>query len=244
MTHPVRAQPLPRTDGDPLVESAAATTIRCFLETAQTALEEARSELHDLDAVLGDGDHGDAITAGFSAAHQALDTAPEGPGPMLDHAGRALAETMGGAAGPLYATVLRSLAAGIGDTPQLELADVAAGVRRAADEVARRGRVCDGDGSLLDALEPAATTLEHHAARSGQLPEALDAAAAAADRGAIATTDRPKRRGRASSHPSQGVGAQDPGARSLAIVIRALAESVTSEQPHHHPHHHPRETQR
>lgn len=206
--------------------------IRRFLETAVAALDDARGQLHDLDAVLGDGDHGEAITAGFAAACQSLGTAPEAPAPMLDHAGRALAETMGGAAGPLYATVLRSLAAGIGDTPELELGDLAAGARKAADAVARRGRVRDGDGSLLDALEPAAATLEAHAGRGGPLAEALVAAAAAADRGATATTKRPKRRGRASSHPSQGVGTQDPGARSLAIVIRALAETVTAEQAH------------
>lgn len=241
MTRPVRALLSPHTDGDPLAETQTPTVIGRFLEAAEAGLQAARGELHRLDAVFGDGDHGDAVVAGFSAAYRALDSAPDGLGPTLQHAAQALADTMGGAAGPLYGTVLRSLALEIGAASELRLTDVAAGLRRAADEVARRGRVSEGDGTLLDALEPAAVVLEQQVACDGRLGQALGAAVAAADSGAAATTNRPKRRGRASNHPSQGVGTQDPGAKSFAIVIRALADAVTETHPCKQLLHEPRE---
>ena len=61
-----------------------------------------------LDAVLGDGDHGDNLATGFRAVESLLDELPPDtrPGALLTAVGHRLVATVGGASGPLYGTAL------------------------------------------------------------------------------------------------------------------------------------------
>ena len=190
--------------------------------------------LTHLDSKFGDGDHGDAMIAGFSAVSRAVRSADaEGlsPAQLLVEAADALAEEMGGAAGPIYASVLFGLADGLHANDRITTSSFADGAHQACVGVARRGRVEEGDGSLLDALVPFAQVLEEQRGCSPpDLDATLKAAAEAADAGARATIARPKLRGRASAHPSQGIGHEDPGARSLAIVVMALATATATDE--------------
>ena len=72
---------------------------------AQMILRE-KNYLSDLDAKIGDGDHGINMARGFEAVLEALDTLehPENPKAVLHAVGTAILENVGGAAGPLYGT--------------------------------------------------------------------------------------------------------------------------------------------
>src|SRR5260370_16725986 len=68
-----------------------------------------RDHLVQLDAAIGDGDHGTNMVRGFEAVVQALDAdTGSGPGRLLIVAGRTLVSTVGGASGPLWGSALRS----------------------------------------------------------------------------------------------------------------------------------------
>ena len=72
---------------------------------AQMILHE-KDYLSDLDAKIGDGDHGINMARGFGAVLDALDELdhPETPKLVLHTVGETILENVGGAAGPLYGT--------------------------------------------------------------------------------------------------------------------------------------------
>jgi dihydroxyacetone kinase-like protein len=78
---------------------------------------------------------------------------------------------------------------------------------------------------MFDALAPAVQTLEASAADS--LPEALRAAAEAADKGRDATIEMLARKGRASYLGERSIGHQDPGATSAALLLRAAVSALS-----------------
>lgn len=204
---------------------------------ASKALTDQQEKLQTLDSVYGDGDHGAAINSGFAAAAKAVavhadDAQPSSaqPGDVLEIAADALAEEMGGAAGPLYATILYAFADGFRGR-DADLDALAQAASSACEQVGRRGKVQPGDGTLLDALCPFADTLRAQQDAGMGPVDALQAAADQADRGATATIERPKLRGRAAAHPSQGVGAEDPGARSFAVIAKAISKSFKAHTP-------------
>src|SRR5260370_1759716 len=81
-----------------------------------TTMRAERDHLVQLDAAIGDGDHGTNMNRGFEAVVQALG-ADNGspPGRLLIIAGRTLVSTVGGASGPLWGSALRSGGRVLGD---------------------------------------------------------------------------------------------------------------------------------
>lgn len=199
--------------------------VTAWLGRAATELDAACAELTRLDAARGDADHGVNMQRGFAAVVAAL-AAPEPPdaATALRTASDALRRTVGGTSGPLWSLALRrigrSFAAADGRGLTATLAD---GFTSAAAGVAELGDAAEGDGTMLDALLPAAHSLTADAASGTDLDTALRAAAAAARAGAEATAGRVALRGRASYLGERALGSPDPGAMSAAIVVGALA---------------------
>ena len=86
-----------------------AATVKRWLEGAAVALGEQRDYLTQLDAAIGDADHGTNMDRGFSSvvAKLAELDGSERPGKILVVAGSTLVSTVGGASGPLWGTALR-----------------------------------------------------------------------------------------------------------------------------------------
>jgi dihydroxyacetone kinase-like protein len=184
--------------------------------------------LTQLDAAIGDGDHGINMNRGCEAVVAALGEQDEGlpPGRLLIVAGKTLVSKVGGASGPLYGSFLRGAGRALGDEPQLEgpaLADaLAAGVKAVQD----LGAAVPGDKTMVDALVPAVEALRTSLDGDGTLSAAVAAAADAAAEGARATVPLQARKGRASYLGERSVGHEDPGAASTALVFAALARAV------------------
>jgi dihydroxyacetone kinase-like protein len=83
---------------------------------------------------------------------------------------------------------------------------------------------------MYDALAPACAALAVAGARGAPLAEALADAAAAAEEGRDGTTPMLARKGRASYLGERSIGHQDPGATSVALLVRAAAESVSGDR--------------
>jgi len=104
------------------------------------------------------------------------------------------------------------------------LAALTGAIRAGAVGVAELGGASRGDGTMLDALIPAAEAFDHAAATGIGLDESLRRAADAAVSGALATANHAASKGRASYLGDRALGSPDPGAVSAAIVISALID--------------------
>lgn len=189
------------------------------------AMAEYRDELVELDRAIGDGDHGENMKRGFDEVVSALDaTTPETPAAALKLAATTLISKVGGAAGPLYGTAFLRAASALGDVTVIDEDTLARALRAAADGVVERGKAAEGDATMVDALLPAVTAAEQ--ARASGTAVMLQRAAEAAEEGAGGTAERVPRRGRASYLGERAVGHVDPGARSTALLLRALATAA------------------
>jgi dihydroxyacetone kinase len=81
-----------------------------------------------------------------------------------------------------------------------------------------------GDKTMMDALVPALRAFDQ--AGTDALSQALDAAAAAAQKGAEATVAILAKFGRAKTLGEKAVGTQDPRATSMALLFRGMAEAA------------------
>jgi dihydroxyacetone kinase-like protein len=206
-----------------------AATITSWMHEIETSVRAERDHLVQLDAAIGDGDHGINMTRGFEAVVKALE-ADNGspPGRLLIIAGRTLVSTVGGASGPLWGSALRAGGRVLGDETTFDGAQLAEVLAAALASVKDLGTASLGDKTMVDALEPAVETLRTRIAEGTPLPQAIDAAAAAAEDGMRGTIPIQARKGRASYLGERSVGHQDPGATSTALMLRALQRAITA----------------
>jgi dihydroxyacetone kinase-like protein len=206
-----------------------AATITSWMREINESVRAERDHLVQLDAAIGDGDHGINMTRGFEAVVRAL--AADGgqpPGKLLILAGRTLVSTVGGASGPLWGSALRSGGRVLGEHPSFDGPQLVEVLAAALASVKDLGTAALGDKTMVDALEPAVETLRARIAAGDPLPKALDDAAAAAEAGMRSTIPIQARKGRASYLGERSVGHQDPGATSTALIVRALQRAVTA----------------
>src|SRR5215207_11665514 len=137
-----------------------------------------------------------------------------------------LVSTVGGASGPLYGTFFLRLGGALGDAERVGPDAFAAALRTGLDGVVARGKAEAGDKTMYEALAPAVDALDEALASSAGLDTALAAAVLAAERGRDATIPMLARKGRASYLGERSVGHQDPGATSIALLVRAAASSL------------------
>jgi dihydroxyacetone kinase-like protein len=201
----------------------AATTVAAIRAVAATVAEH-KVELTHLDRDIGDGDHGENLSRGFTAVITKLDAgAPETPTAVLKLVATTLISTVGGASGPLFGTAFLRAATSVGDAETLDGAAVAGALTAARDGVVARGKAESGDKTMVDALTPAVNAAKAAAEGGGSVTEVLSAAADAAAEGAEATFPLQARKGRASYLGERSIGHLDPGAQSTAYLLRALA---------------------
>jgi len=193
-----------------------------WIKRAAQMVHEQRLHLTDLDAVIGDADHGTNLDRGFTAVVRVLaETAPATPGAVLTTVGTTLIRKVGGASGPLYGTAFRQMGRTLGDAATVSPADLVSAFEAGLSRLRELGGADVGDKTMVDALTPAIEALAE--VRNGApWVDALRGAAEAAARGAKATIPLQARKGRASYLGPRSIGHEDPGAASSALIINAL----------------------
>ena len=176
--------------------------------------------LNELDSAIGDGDHGDTILRGFTAAALAVQNEFVDVGALFARVSTTLAEDTGGAIGPLLASFFAEGAFEFSGEQTIGTPAMAAFFKRGYEAVSQVGGARSGDKTLLDALHPAVTALQHHSEKP--LVIALKAAADAAEQGAEATKNLTASKGRARFVGERGTGHKDPGAASFAMILRGF----------------------
>jgi phosphoenolpyruvate---glycerone phosphotransferase subunit DhaL len=206
------------------IDAIDGAAVRAALARCEWLIGRHAAYLTRLDAVLGDGDHGDNLVIGFRAVREMLAELPASasPGELLRAVGHRLVAAVGGASGPLYGTAFLEAGARIGDASTVPLDDLAPMLRAAADGLGRRGRCTLGDKTILDSLAPAADSLER-GIEAGLAPiTAYGAAVQAAARGMRSTRPMVARRGLAMRLGDRARGHLDPGAVSCLLLLRAI----------------------
>jgi dihydroxyacetone kinase-like protein len=180
--------------------------------------------LTDLDAAIGDADHGINMNRGMAAVVAALDDAPPPDlAALCKKVGMTLVSSVGGASGPLYGTFFLRMATVVGAVDSVDAAGFAKALRAGVDGVVQRGRAEAGDKTMYDALAPALDALDAALTSGADLSSGLQDALSAAEKGRDATEPMVARKGRASYLGQRSVGHQDPGATSAAMLIAAAA---------------------
>ncbi len=203
----------------------AATAVLTCLEAMHSAIDENVDMLGRLDSVAGDGDHGIGMQRGAAAAARAARDAVAdgaGAGTTLSRAAYAWSDQAGGTSGLLWGIILGRLGSALGDSETPTLSAIARGIAEGEREVKRFGKASVGDKTLVDVLSPLAESLTDSAIRELTLADAVSLAADVAESSALATADLLPRVGRARPHAEKSLGTPDPGAHSLALLIRTV----------------------
>jgi phosphoenolpyruvate---glycerone phosphotransferase subunit DhaL len=187
---------------------------------------ENRDHLTELDAAIGDADHGSNMDRGMKAAVAALDASPpQTCGELFTKVGMTLVSTVGGASGPLFGTLFLRIGSTLGENESAAPLGVAAALRAGLGGVVDRGKAGPGDKTMYDALAPAVDALDEALAAGTDLAAGLKQARDAAAAGRDATTPMLARKGRASYLGERSVGHQDPGATTVALLLEAATEA-------------------
>jgi phosphoenolpyruvate---glycerone phosphotransferase subunit DhaL len=187
---------------------------------------ENRDHLTELDAAIGDADHGSNMDRGMTAAVAALDANPPAtPGALFSKVGMTMVSTVGGASGPLFGTLFLRIGSTLGDAEAASAHEFAAALRAGLGGVVERGKAVPEDKTMYDALAPAVDALDAALADGADLATSLKHARDAAAAGRDATIPMLARKGRASYLGERSVGHQDPGATTVALLLEAATEA-------------------
>ena len=181
-------------------------------------------ELTELDSAIGDGDHGLNMKRGALAIQARLRDGKDAGSlnETLKGAGATCMSTIGGSSGPVFGTLLMTLARELPAAPGPH--DLAAALAASIAALTRLGKAQVGQKTLLDVLDPVQRLLAASDPASADLEAqvrqcALDSAAATATMDAI--------RGRASFLGERALGHVDPGSRSMALIIAAICDGLS-----------------
>ena len=222
---------------------------RAFITGVHETLMSAADTLGDLDRRAGDGDFGTNITTAMKMLTANLED--DAPSSYRDWVTAMYMAWLGvgGTSGPLFGMFFRDLAkreAGSGADDESQnseaaregepdgattptLTQFAEALAAGQSTVQKYGEAEVGDKTMVDALDPAVTTLRA-AADAGKDPAAaLDAAEQAARDAARATAESTARRGRASYVGDASKGVTDPGAAAMVLILGAARAAASGQ---------------
>ncbi|GAB6150095.1 MULTISPECIES: dihydroxyacetone kinase subunit DhaL [Clostridium] len=190
-------------------------------------IEENKEYLTELDASIGDGDHGLNMTKGFKAVVDKLkDDDGSNIGNILKKAGMALVSNVGGASGPLYGTAFMKAGAKLNGKSQIDINDFLEALKEALTGIKMRGKADIDDKTMIDTLVPAIDVLEKALNEGKNDLDILKDVKDAAFKGVEHTKEIVAKKGRASYLGERSIGHQDPGATSCALILESIYEEV------------------
>ncbi|GHV76451.1 dihydroxyacetone kinase subunit L [Spirochaetia bacterium] len=195
-----------------------------ILEIARV-IEENKQMLSDLDAAIGDGDHGHNMARGFEAVAKKLaETPPATVGEAFKTSGMTLVSNVGGASGPLYGTLFLRAGVSAQNINVLDLTGFISSLRAGITGVQARGKAEIGEKTMLDVLIPVLASLEKDSEAGVSCRDAFKNAAALAQKRAEKTKDIVATKGRAAYLGERSIGHIDPGAMSSCLMIQTISK--------------------
>jgi phosphoenolpyruvate---glycerone phosphotransferase subunit DhaL len=198
------------------------------LAIAERVIEN-RAYLSQIDGLIGDGDHGVNMAKGFAIAAERLHDGAQQPlSTSFSVVGDVLMSEIGGSMGPLYGLMFSGFGEALDGVVEIDAAAFERMLRKGLAEVQSIGEAKVGDKTMIDAYSPALEAFSTSIADGKNFAAALDALAAASEKGRDSTVNLVARIGRASRLGERSRGVLDPGAVSCAIILRAFADGAKS----------------
>ncbi len=184
-----------------------------------------KERLIALDQVVGDGDLGLTMSAGFGgAAQDAIDFGETEPGRLLMKAGMAINKYAPSTMGTLMATGFMRGGKAVAGKAELTSSDLAAFFQAFLDGLMERGKAKPGEKTVVDAVLPAAEAAK--AVGGLALGEAFAAIRAAAEKGMEDSRSLMSQHGKAAVFREKTQGLIDPGCMAFCLVVRGMAEAA------------------
>lgn len=200
-----------------------------WLQTTTVVIKDNKDYLTELDAAIGDADHGINMNRGFQKVASQLATAADKDiGSIFKTVSMTLISTVGGASGPLYGTMFLRASTAVAGKSELSDADMVAFFQACVDGIIQRGKANLGDKTMLDALFPASEAFKIAITNGATTQDALTQAVAAAEQGMKDTIPLIAKKGRASYLGDRSAKHQDPGATSTYFILKTLLETITN----------------
>ena len=180
--------------------------------------------LTDLDAAIGDADHGINMNRGFAKVMEKLPTVADKDLPtILKTVGMTLMSSVGGASGPLYGTFWMKGAMALDGKAEMTTADFKAFLEAAVGGIVQRGRPELGDKTMYDLWQPVLAAVLAQP-DDAPLADVVAALLPVAENALAATIPLQARKGRASYLGERSIGHPDPGATSSLYMLQTLQE--------------------
>ncbi|WP_026887658.1 dihydroxyacetone kinase subunit DhaL [Clostridium beijerinckii] len=198
-----------------------------ILEQISEKIDENKAYLSELDAAIGDGDHGLNMSKGFKAVIEKIkDDDGNDIGGILKKSGMALVSNVGGASGPLYGTAFMKAAVSVNGKSEIDINDFAKMLDEALEGIKMRGKGQADDKTMIDAIEPALKSIKEGIDKGLEVKGILKSAKEAAYKGVDHTKEIIAKKGRASYLGERSLGHQDAGATSSAIILETIYEAL------------------
>ena len=198
------------------------------LKKFNSLIEEKKEFLTDLDAAIGDADHGINMNRGMKRVIEKLEAKEKeytNFGALYRDVAMTIMSVVGGSAGPLYGTFFMIMGQKLSDMDEASADELADAMQEGLGGVMSLGKSAVGDKTMVDTLAPAIKTFRDNAGTDEQ--DAWEACVRAAELGMKDTMPMLARRGRSSYQGERSIGHQDPGATSAFYFISCLRDAFT-----------------
>jgi dihydroxyacetone kinase-like protein len=207
--------------------SVNSTQIINILNRIKEVIESEKLYLSELDAAIGDGDHGLNMSKGFNELVEKIKEDQQEPiSNILKKSGMALISNVGGASGPLYGTAFMKAATVVEGKSQIDIHDFINMIEEALNGIKARGKSESGEKTMIDSIQPALEALKQ-SVNNDLVDDALKSMVEAAKEGVEYTKTIIATKGRASYLGERSIGHQDPGATSSYIILKTIYEEVS-----------------
>lgn len=207
------------------------TQVLEWLKTYAQVIADHKDYLTQLDAAIGDADHGINLNRGFQRVVAQLPELKNSDiGNIFKTVSMTLISSIGGASGPLYGTFFLRASQVVAGKFELTDDDMMAMLQAGVEGVVQRGKATLEDKTMLDTLQPAADAFKQAIDINLNSLEALQQAVMAAENGMKATIPMVAKKGRASYLGERSAGHQDPGATSAYLMLTTLLETVQNSE--------------
>ncbi|WP_217077579.1 dihydroxyacetone kinase subunit DhaL [Clostridium baratii] len=190
-------------------------------------IDKNKEYLTELDAAIGDGDHGLNMSKGFKAVSDKLKAEEDDNiGNIFKNTGMTLVSNVGGASGPLYGTAFMKASMALKDKNEIDINDFLSALKLALEGIKSRGKSTEGEKTMIDALSPAIKSMEDSIKNGDSYIEVLEKGKDAALEGVEFTKSIKATKGRASYLGDRSIGHQDPGATSCFYILETIYEEA------------------
>lgn len=195
---------------------------KSMLECALKNIKEREDEFSRLDAVIGDGDHGQAIVTAMTAV---VETARKGTEfkSMLNDMGFDVMLQVSGSTSTLLGAFFLGMSDAVSGT-ELDAEGVKKMFAGGLANVQMQTQAKPGDKTMMDALVPAVNAIT--GCTSSDIVDILKAGAEAALEGAAKTVGMKANFGRARNYGERSVGFADSGATSWSCMFQSFSETI------------------